>query len=216
MKRLFIVLTLGLLTNAYGQDFTSLEKALTKEFPEKSTKDGRWVYFADKANIEKVKTHEIKTIIRNYDFYKVKLTNYLGYHINQATCVVAFDSLKSTILLIEPLWFGDINEPFLKLLTGKKFESKDDLLKVLEETNQIMEVGSSYKFVMTGSTDNLITYDLVYFKGDSYSTSGAGTSSTVQYNKDGVWREIEIKINGLEIKEYKSTNPKTKDEIVVK
>jgi hypothetical protein len=216
MKRLFIILSFGLLTNVYGQDITSLEKKLTEEFSEKSMKDGQWVYYADNAEIKKVKIHSIKTIIPSYNFYKVNLTNYLGYHVNKATCVVAIDSLTSAVLLIEPLWFGDINEPFLKLLTKKRCENKTHLLEVLEEATRIMEIGSSYRFVLTGSTDNLVTFDLVHFKGDSYTTSGKGTSSTVQYKKDGVWREIEIEIDGMEIVQYKSTNPKTKDEVVVK
>ena len=211
MKRLLILLTLGLTISAYGQRYANLERVLTEEFSEKSVKDGRWVFFADKAEINKIATHSIRTIIPNYDFYKVNLTNHLGWHITHATCVVAFDSLESKILLIEPIWFSDINEPLLRLLTNKSFESKTQLSKVIDEVNQLMKVGSSYRFMKTGSTDNLITYDLV--KGDNDTTSGPRTSSTVQYK---IWRKIEIKISGLEIEQYKSTNLKTMDEVVVK
>jgi hypothetical protein len=214
MKRLLIILTFGFLTNVHGQDMASFEKVLIREFSEKSTKDGKWVYYANEADIDKVETLSIKAIIPNYDFYKVKLTNYLGWHITQATCIVAFDSLESKILLIKPIWFSDINEPLLRLLTKKPFESKTQLSKVIDEVNQLMEVGSNYRFIKTGSTDNLITYDLI--KGDSYITSAPGTSSPVQYKTDGIWRQIEIKISGLEIEQYKSTNLKTLDEVVVK
>ena len=75
-----------------------------------------------------------------------------------------------------------------------------------------METGSVYKFVNTGSTDNLFTYNLVYFKGDSYTTGGNGISSTINYTKDGIWRQIEIKIKDLKIVEYTSINPALKDD----
>ena len=74
-----------------------------------------------------------------------------------------------------------------------------------------MEIGSGYKFVKTGSSDSLITYDLVYFKGDSYTTGGNGTSSTVNYNKDGIWRQIEVEMKNLKIKKYIVMNPALKD-----
>lgn len=207
-------MTFGLIANSNGQNMASFEKALIREFPERSMKDGRWVYYANEADIDKHEAYSIKTIIPNYDFYRVNLTNYLGWHITQATCVVGFDSSKSRILLIKPIWFSDINEPLLTLLTKKPFESKTKLSNVIDEVNQLMEVGSNYKFIKTDSTDNLITYDLV--KGDSNMTSGPGESSIVQYRKDAIWRKIEIKINGLEIEQYKSTNLKTMDEVVVK
>lgn len=196
----------------FGQTNTALEKSLKKELPENSVKDGRWVFYADNANIEKIEKPLIKAVIPNYDFYKVTLTNYLGYHINQGICVVLFDSVQSKIVLVEPIWYGGISEPLIKLFLKKQFDSTEKLLSFLNELNELMEIGSGYKFVNTSSADNLITYDLVYFKGDIYTTGGNGISSTVNYTSDGVWRQIEINIKDYKIREYISLNPRLKND----
>lgn len=211
MRLLAFILTFGLLTNIYGQVYPALDKVLKKEFSVNSTKDGKWVYYADKANIEKIEKPLVKTVLPNYNFYKVTLTNYLGYHVNQGTCLVLFDSLKSSIVLVKPMWYGGISEPFIKLFLKKQFDNQEKLLGFLKELNELMEIGSGYKFINTSSTNDLITYDLVYLKGDSYTTGGNGTSSTVNYTQDGIWRQIEIKIKGFKMVEYLSINPKLKD-----
>jgi hypothetical protein len=212
MRLLTLILTFGLLTNLYGQAYPALDTVLKKELSQNSTTDGRWVYYHDKANIEKIEKPLVKAVFSNYDFYKVTLTNYLGYHINQGTCVILFDSLKSKIVLVQPIWYGGISEPLIKLVLKKPFVNKDTLLSFLKELNEIMEIGSGYKFVNTSSTDNLLKYDLVYFKGDSHTTGGNGTSSTINYTQDGVWRQIEIKIKDFKMIEYISLNPAVKDD----
>ena len=118
--------------------------------------------------------------------------------------------------MVEPLWYGGTSAQLLKLFINKSFETKETLLTFLKELNDLMEIGSGYKFVNTSSSDTLITYDLVYFKGDSYTTGGNGTSSTVNYTQDGIWRQIKIDIKKLEIIKYIAINPKTKDEEIVK
>jgi len=210
MRILTMILTFGLLTNLYGQTFPELDTALKKEFSENSKTDGRWVYYSDKADVEKIEKPLVKAVLPHYDFYKVTLTNYLGYHVNQGTCIVLFDSLNSSIVLVQPIWYGGVSEELIKLVLKKKFDNKENLLSFLKELNELMEIGSGYKFVNTSSTEHLITYDLVYFKGDSYTTGGNGTSSTVNYNSDGVWRQIEIKIDDFKMIEYTSINPALK------
>ena len=190
MKLLIFIFTLGSLPNIYGQAFPTLDTVLKKELPQNSTTDGRWVYYSDKADIEKIEKPLVKAVLPNYDFYKVTLTNYLGYHVNQGTCIVLFDSLKSNIVLVQPIWYAGASEPLIKLFLKKTFENKEKLLAFLKELNDLMEIGSGYKFVYTSSTDDIIKYDLVYFKDDSYTTGGNETSSTVSYTQDGVWRQI--------------------------
>lgn len=206
---LFLFVTIGQIV--LGQNYLALEKTLKKELPENSTTNGRWVYYPDKANIEKIEKPFVKAVLPNYDFYKVTLTNYLGYHVNQGTCIILFDSLKSKIVLIQPIWYGGISESLINLILKKPFDNKDKLLSFLNELNELMEIGSGYKFVNTSSTNGLIKYDLVYYKGDSYTTGGNGTSSTINYTQDGVWRQIEIKIKDFKIVEYTSINPALKD-----
>ena len=215
MKRLIIIATLGLFTTAYGQTFPALEKVLKKELPESSTSDGRWVFYTEKANIQKIEKPIVKALIPNYDFYSVTLTNYLGWHVNQGTCLVLFDSFKSKITLVEPLWFGGTNHQLVKLFLGKKFQNQNSLTNFLTELTELMQVGSGYKFRTTSQSDTLITLDLGYFKGDSYTTGGNGTSSTVRYNDDGVWRKIEISLRDFAIVRYTEINPKTNDKKVI-
>jgi hypothetical protein len=211
MKILTLILTFGFLTNIYSQTFPALDNVLKKELSLNSKIDGRWVYYSDKADIEKIEKPLVKAALTNYEFYKVTLTNYLGYHVNQGTCIVLFDSLKSKITLVQPIWYGGISEQLIKLVIKKQFDSIDKLLSFLNELNELMEIGSGYKFVNTSATDDLIKYDLVYFKGDSYTTGGNGTSSTVDYTSDGIWRQIEIKVKNLKMIEYTSINPALKD-----
>jgi hypothetical protein len=212
MRLLTLILTLGLLTNLYGQTYPALDTVLKKELSQNSTRDGRWVYCPDNANIEKIEKPLVKAVLPNYDFYKVTLTNYLGYHVNQGTCVILFDSLKSKIVLVQPIWFGGISEALIKLVLKKTFDNKDTLLSFLKELNELMEIGSGYKFVNTCHTDDLLKYDLVYFKGDSYTTGGNETSSTINYTQAGIWRQIEIKIKDFKMIEYVSINPRLKDD----
>ena len=211
MKQLIIILIFGSLSTLYGQSYPALEDVLKKELSENSTKDGKWVYYPGEGNIEKLEKPLVKTCLSNYTFYKVTLTNYLGYHKNQGTCVVLFDSLRSKIVLVEPLWYGGISESLIKLVLKKPFENKEELLSFLNELNELMEVGSGYKFVNTSTTDTLITYDLIYSEGDAYTIGADGIRSTVNYTKDGIWRQIEIKIKDLKIIEYTSINSALKD-----
>ena len=197
------------------QNANIFEKFLLNSFPESATNDGRWVFYPDKANIEKLNAPVVKAVIPNNELYKVTMTNFLGYHINQGTCLVLVDSLKSKTILVEPLWYGGTSKEFLKLFIKHKFDNKDSLINFMTQLNELMQIGSGYKFRQTSYTDTLITYDLGYFKGDSYTTGGNGTSSTVNYNEDGVWRKIRIEIKDWAIIRYISTNPKMNDKEVV-
>jgi hypothetical protein len=211
MRLLTLILTFGLLTNLYGQTNSAIATVLKKEFSENSITDGRWIYYSDKADIKKIEKPHVKAAFSNYDFYQVTMTNCLGYHINQGTCIILFDSLESKAVLIEPIWYGGVSEQLIKLALKKRFDNKEKLLSFLNELNELMEIGSEYKFINTCSTDDLLKYDLVYFKGDSLTTGGNDTSSTVNYTSDCIWRQIEIKIKNSKIIEYTSINPALKD-----
>jgi len=215
MKLLTIILTFGFLTNLYGQTNPKLETILKKDFSENSSKDGKWVFYSDKADIEKIEKPLVKSVIPNYDFYRVTMTNFLGYHINQATCLVLVDSSKSKTILVEPLWYGGTSKDLVKLFIKHRFDNKDSLINFMTQLNELMQIGSGYKFLQTSYTDTLITYDLGYFKGDSYTTGGNGTSSTINYNKDGVWRNIRVEIKNFAIVRYTEINPKTNDKDVI-
>lgn len=215
MKLLIFILTFGFLTNLYGQTNQKLETILKSDFSEKSNKDGKWVFYSDKADIEKIDKPLVKSVIPQYDFYQVTMTNYLGYHINQGTCLVLVDTVKSKTILVEPLWYGGTSKDLVKLFIKHKFDNKDSLLHFMTQLNELMQIGSGYKFLQTAYTDTLITYDLGYFKGDSYTTGGKGTSSTINYNKDGVWRNIRVEIKDYAIIKYAEINPKTNDKEVI-
>ena len=208
-------MTFGFLTNLYGQTNSKLETILKKDFSEESNKDGKWVFYSDKANILKIDQPLVKSVIPNYDFYQVTMTNFLGYHVNQGTCLVLVDTVKSKTILVEPLWYGGTNKDLIKLFIKHKFDNKDSLLHFMTQLNELMQIGSGYKFIQTSYTDTLITYDLGYFKGDSYTTGGNGTSSTINYNKDGVWRNIRVDIKDNAIIRYTEINPKTNDKDVI-
>jgi hypothetical protein len=193
----------------------TLEEHLFANFPENSSKDRRWVYYKDRAKIEKLDKPLLKSVFPCSDFYKVTMTNFLGYHINQGTCIVLFDSLKSKIIFSEPLWYSGTSETLIKLFLRHKFSSKDSLSKFLTELNELLQIGSIYKFRETSFTETSVTFDLGYFKSDTYTTGGNGTSSTINYNEDGVWRKIIIDLKDNAIIRYTSINPKMKDKEII-
>jgi len=179
-----------------------LENALEKEFPENSTKNGRWVYYADKANIEKIEKPLVKEVLPNYDFYKVKLTGYLGgWDIFETNCLILFDSFKQEIVLVPPIWFDDVDENLIKLILNKQFDSHEKLLNFLTELNELMGIGDKYtknEFIYTGFKENIIMYNLL--------------EHNLFRKECRLWREIEIKIEKLKIVEYISINPAVKDD----
>ena len=190
----------------------TLDEFLLATFPENSGKDGRWVYYNKRANLQRIVKSQIAKSLPGQDFYSINLTNYLGYHVNQGTCIVIFDSIHSKLTFAEPLWYHGVSESILKIFIGLKFHNKDTLLTLLTELNDLMQIGSGYKFRQTSVSDSLITYDLGYFKGDSYTTGGNGISSSVNYNEDGVWRKLLIDISDLIIIRFTSINPKMKND----
>ncbi|MFT3681341.1 MAG: hypothetical protein QM791_13775 [Ferruginibacter sp.] len=186
----------------------TLEEFLLATFPENSAEDGRWVYYKQQANLQRIEKPHITGILTGYDIYSVRLTNYLGWHVNHGTCLIFFDSLNAKLIFTEPLWYSGISEPLLKKFIGLPFNDRDTLLAFLTELHELMQIGSGYRFRQTSCSDSLVTYDLGYFKGDSYTTGGNGITSSVNYNEDGVWRKIRIEINNLSITRYISINPR--------
>lgn len=80
MEHSIVIMTFGLLTNFYGQTYQKSETILKKDFAERSRNGGRWVFYSDKADIKKIDKSFVKSVIPEYDFYQVTMTNYLGYH----------------------------------------------------------------------------------------------------------------------------------------
>ena len=216
MKQLIIItiLAIGLLNSANGQTYATLEKVLTDKLSETATKDGRWVFHSDKANIEKVDKPLVKAVIPGYDFYKVTLTHYLGEQINEATCVILYDSAGSGIILVEPLWYGGISKPLVKLIIKKPFDSKEQIPGFLDQLNDLMGMGSGCTFIRTGATNELITYDLLNFNGSAHATGNRANSAG--YNKDEVWKQIKIEINDRQVIRYTSIDPKANKKETIK
>jgi hypothetical protein len=188
----------------YAKTFDDFLRA---SFTANSSKDGRWVYYKDRANLKKLNEPLLEKVAFGSSFYQVDLTNYLGYHVNEATCIVVFDSAKGKMTLAEPLWYGGVNEALVKIFIRHRFEGKDSLVNFLNVLHNLMEIGSGYKFRQTSYSDSLITYDLGYFKGDSYTTGSKGITSTINYTEDGIWRKIIVAVKDFAIVGYTVINP---------
>ena len=119
-KFVALIFILFSLTLAIGQNFKKLEFALVKDFPESSSTNGKWVYYSESANIQKIDKPDVNKLIPNFSFYKVRLTNFLGYHINTSNCLVLFDSIKFKTLLVAPMWYSDISEDFFEIVYRSK------------------------------------------------------------------------------------------------
>jgi hypothetical protein len=189
---LTFLLIIGISLISLGQTNSELIKTLKKELPESSTKDGRWVFNESESEIHKIEKPLISEFFPDVALYKVMLTNYLGYHVNKSNCLILFNRQKSKIQLVEPIWYSDIDKKFLKKFIGLEFKDKKTLNEFCYELQDLMLIGSNYEINNTKITESNITFDLTY-EGRL---------------KREVWRNLEIKINGLEINGFLSTNPR--------
>ena len=170
----------------------SLEGLLAKKFPKDSRVDGRWVYYKDQADIQPLVKPRVSAVIPEYRFYTVTLTNYLGYHINRSRNLILYDSAKSTIIHVVPIWYSDISDDLLRLFIGKTFPDSTFLLAFTLELQSLMNTGSTGAFENTVWHKDKVTFELTY--------QGA--------NRKEVWRHIEMFIEDNKIRRFRSTNPK--------
>lgn len=177
----------------------SLEGLLAKKFPKDSRVDGRWVYYMDQADIQPLVRPRVSAVIPEYTFYTVTLTNYLGYHINRSRNLILYDSAKSTIIHVVPIWYSDISDDLLHLFIGKTFPDSTSLLAFTLELQSLMNAGSTGAFENTVWHWDKVTFDLTY--------QGA--------NRKEVWRHIEMFIEDNKIRRFRSTNPKMNEWVTV-
>ena len=178
----------------------TLDGILSKMFSKNSTIDGKWVYFKEAGNIQKLTAPEVSKVIPEYRFYKVRLTNFLGYHINSSTNLILFDSLNSKIIQAVPMWYADISQNFLKLFIGKHFADSLSLLKFTFELQDLMKIGSTGNFGNTKYKPEKLSFD--------YTNPGPKGPE--------VWRHIEMFITDHTIKAFRSSNPKMNESVMVK
>jgi hypothetical protein len=197
--------------NNDSQSYPELEKVLEKEIKLISNNDGRWAFYAYEANIKKIDKPLVKSLIPNYEIYKVFLSNHMGFETLKVRCLILFDSINSKILLIPPLWFNGINETLIKLFLNEPFKDNASLLCFLKELHELMEIGSGYKFINTGITENMVSYQLTRLENVFNNADISIMDSLVQNKYSSVHREIKIDIKDLKIIRYTSTNPITKD-----
>jgi hypothetical protein len=168
----------------------TLEEFLLVRFPKNSGEDGRWVYYNDHANIQRLIKPEISKVIPQYSIYKVRLTNYLGYHVNRCNNLVLFDSVARKIIHPQPTWYSDNNDEFINLFIGKQFSDSSALMAFVYELQDLLRIGSTGQFANTKYTIDTITFD------DTF-VGAHGTE---------VWRHIEIGIKNNTIIKYRSIN----------
>lgn len=177
----------------------SLEGLLARKFPKDSRVDGRWVYYKDQADIQQLVKPRVSAVIPEYSFYIVTLTNYLGYHINHSSNLILFDSAKSRVIHVEPMWYGDISADLLRLFIGKTFRDSSSLLNFTLELQSLMNAGSTGGFENTTWQEDKVTFDFTY--------QGA--------SRKEVWRHIEMFIEDNKIRRFRSTNPKMNQFVTV-
>lgn len=174
---------------------------MTRDFPVNSMEDGRWVYLSNSAAIKHIEQPAVQQVIPKYAFYEMKLTNFLGYHINKSNCLVLIDSVKSKTLLVVPMWYGGISEDFLELFIGKQFADSAALIQFTTGLQELMLTGSSGAFEIPVYSTDKITFDYTYDAGSV---------------DKKVWRNIEIIIEENKIKRFTSTNPAINETITVR
>jgi hypothetical protein len=202
MKRTIITLciTLCLFTTA-GQQSGSLEHALIAKFSKTSKADLTWTYHSDSVSIKKLNEYELNKKIPNYEIFKVVLTKYFCFQVFKMNCVILFDSSNSNLIFVEPMWWSDISEPFLKLFIGTKFEDDTRLVSFIKDLQELLDIGSVGKFENTKYSNDNVTFAFV--------------NEQLTHNKE-VWRNIEVSLSNNVIQSFKSTNPVGNSTILVK
>ncbi len=189
--RLTLLIIIWCSLNCLSQHNAELTNALKKELSKNSTKDGKWVFNENEAEIYKIEKKIFAKYFPDTELYQVKLTNYLGYHINTSNCLVLFYRSKGKIQLVEPIWYSDIDKKFLKKFIGLELKDKNTLHHLIFELQDLMMIGSNYTTNNTKITDSNITFDVIK-----------------KSSKNKVWRKIKIKIKAYSIIGFSSTNPK--------
>lgn len=193
-SKIFTVFVL-LMAMGLAQEVQPLEKLLTKEFPKGSNIDGRWVYEDDSNEIESVPSH-LTELLSGQEFFKTTMVNYLGWHIESSECLIVFDQKKSKVILIEPVWYGGITKEFIQLFISQKFQSKKEIQKFVFALQDVLLIGSVNKsFRETSINDKSAVFKL--------------------YDKNDVWRNVEMTFNNGSFVGLISTNPKTKEKNVI-
>lgn len=208
MKQILIIIFLGLFSLSYAQKFPELEKILIKEFPANSTKDGRWVFHADKAEIEELNDFNFSSELKKFNIYRLELTNHLGYHVNSGTCIVLTNKSMSKFIFVEPMWYSGVSESLIKPFLGKAFSDRTELLNFISELHTILEYDSGNKLILTEDTEDKLYFDLVQLEGNSTTIKSEFSTSTVNHKKNKVYRKIEIGLKNLKIKDYIIINPR--------
>lgn len=193
-KFLVILIFIGFAQESISQEFVELKKVMKRELPDDSNLDGRWVYEEEISEIEKIET-DIEKYLTDFEFYKVRLVNYLGWHINDTDCLVLFNKSDSSIILIEPLWYGGVSKKLIGMFIDYKFQTEEELQKFVFSLQDLLLIGSKQNkdFRNTVIGENKITFDL-------YETN----------RKERIWRKIEIGIDNYTLKYLNSINPVTK------
>jgi hypothetical protein len=177
----------------------TLDGLLAKKFPESSRVDGRWVYYSDQADIQRLEMPHIRTVLQEYSFYTVTLTNYLGYHVNRSRNLILFDSVHLWTIHAVPMWYSDISKDLLSLFIGKSFPDSTALLEFTGDLQRLMNTGSTGSFENTVYHKDKVTFDLTY--------QGA--------NRKAVWRHIEMYIDNNTIRRFRSIKPAMNGWVVV-
>ncbi|MBQ4805824.1 hypothetical protein J8L88_23405, partial [Aquimarina sp. MMG015] len=179
LKKILILL-IGIQYCVFGQEFSQLKSELNIKFPNDSiVGDNVWAFYEEMANIKEIDKSIVKKYLNGSNIYQVTLTNYLGYHIEDADCLVIFNNKTSELELIPPIWFDLSMDDFFSKFFGKQFESKSELKKFIFQIQELMLTGSVLKsFENNKFESNKISFDLI----------------ETRRSKKKVWRRMEIEI----------------------
>jgi hypothetical protein len=183
-RTLCTLLIISGVTRAFTQDLSKLEQLFQKQFSAKSKEDGRWVFDPNQAYIRKLRAPIISDILPGHSFYGVRLTNYLGTHVNSCECLVIVSGNDSKAILVEPLWYNGMGEQLLELTIGKQFRDTARLMGFVRELHSLLEIGTKMFFQRLRYTRSKISFNLMKSENNQ------------------VWRNFEMIISNNTIKSY--------------
>ena len=121
-----------------------------------------------------------------------------------------FDSVKSEIILHEPLSMNNIDTKLTSVIRSLTFSDYSSITSFINDFHRLRQIGSKYKFIEINTTDTLLSYDLIYFADQDYIVRPYRNTTQEKYDSTQIMGKFYIRKEKNKIVDYIELSPKLK------